>query len=161
MCDFLSFWVNADCGEPGVETQILCADHRSHYGTQIIMKFKEDEFREAEWTADDGGGSLVVRCGPNDVHDQMWYKACILSSFPTRDLILMHILSCWPSTALNCYGCTGLKALPDLPPGLTALFCQGCPGLKALPNKYPKRFTGSLQSLISENKAKAEKGKRT
>jgi hypothetical protein len=36
-------------------------------------------------------------------------------------------------TKLYCYDCTGLTALPELPASLTKLYCDGCTGLTALP----------------------------
>ena len=136
MCNVVSFHISND-GEA-----LFAGDCCHHERGVRLHGLKTDEAREGEWTKDDDGASLVVRALPpehrpkgQELYDGAWYKACILSRWPTRTRFVEHLLTRLPGKVENLYlyGCTGLKALPE---GLKVgrdLYLSGCTGLTKLP----------------------------
>lgn len=136
MCNVVSFHISND-GET-----LYAGDCRHHENGVCLHGLKADEAREGEWTVDDNGESLVVRSLPpnhrakgQELYDGTWYKACILSRWPTRTKFIEHLLTRLPKKVENLYlvGCTGLKALPAGLKVRVDLDLRDCVGLKALP----------------------------
>jgi hypothetical protein len=77
MCQFLSGLVTISR-----HPKVLCLDLKSHDKSIAALGIKEETYREFEWTREDDGDSLDVRCLPDE--DQNDFKAAILAKFPTR-----------------------------------------------------------------------------
>jgi hypothetical protein len=77
MCQFLSALVTI-----AKHPKVLCLDLKSHDATIATLGIKEETYREFEWTRDDDGDSLDIRCLPQE--DRNNFKAAILAQFPTR-----------------------------------------------------------------------------
>ena len=77
MCKFLSGLVTI-----AKHPKVLCLDLKSHDATIAALGIKEETYREFEWTREDDGDSLGVRCLPDE--DRNNFKAAILAQFPTR-----------------------------------------------------------------------------
>jgi len=84
MCHFASFVLTDD-------EKILAGDLSSHEGIEKGWSLSPTGYRECEWTRDDKGESLTVRTAPSDKHKPSWFKAVILSKFPTRKALLKAI----------------------------------------------------------------------
>jgi len=84
MCEFASFVLTDD-------EKILAGDLSSHQGIEKGWSLSPTGYRECEWTRDDKGESLTVRTAPDDKHRPNWFKAVILSKFPTRKALLKAI----------------------------------------------------------------------
>jgi len=84
MCEFASFVLTDD-------EKILAGDLFSHEGIEKGWSLSPTGYRECEWTRDDKGESLTVRTAPGDKHRPNWFKAIILSKFPTRKALLKAI----------------------------------------------------------------------
>ena len=137
MCNVLSFHISND-GQ-----SIYPGDCKHHENGVRIHGLKVDDAREGEWTADDNGASLTVRDLPpehrpqgQELYDESWYKACILSRWKTRAEFVNYCMTRLTRKVggdLDLCGCTGLTALPE---GLKVggyLDLRSCTGLTALP----------------------------
>ena len=78
MCELVSFFVTTD------ERILTTGNLHSHERVDIVG-LAPGEYREAEWTKDDEGESLVVRTEPNDAHNEAWYKSLVLARCKTRN----------------------------------------------------------------------------
>ena len=122
--------------------KVLCLDLKSHDKTIAALGIKEETYREFEWTRDDNGESLDVRCLPQE--DRNNFKAAILAQFPTRRDCLIECLRQMAESGRNLdydlRGCD-LKGL-TLPTSIGGyLYLRGC-DLKGL--TLPTSIGGSL-----------------
>ena len=77
MCNFLSGLVTLE-----KHPKVLCLDLKSHDETIRFLGIKPETYREWEWTREDTGDSLDVRCLPDE--DRNTLKSAILAKFPRR-----------------------------------------------------------------------------
>lgn len=78
MCEFVSFIVCAD-------GRLLTGNRMLHEGIARAYGLKPGTYREAEWTRDDDGASLVVCCGIGATEDQcIEWRQKVLRVYPTR-----------------------------------------------------------------------------
>ena len=84
MCHFMSFAISVD------GKSLYHSNLQSHAEIEEQNKLKPNSYREAEWT-DETPQSLVVRRTGDDP-DENFFKAFILSQFPTRMDLLNHFL---------------------------------------------------------------------
>jgi hypothetical protein len=134
MCEWLSGWVSD-------EGNVACVDPISHYKTQKAMRWDKREiahWHEFEWTAP-GELALRVRVDEENAectgHESSWYKALILSKFPTLyDMMCEYIRQAQRHGApIHVWNQMWLERLPDMPTA-RVLDCGFCRGLTSLPD---------------------------
>ena len=89
MCEYVSFCVPRIKEEESYCLQIFTGNLCSHAGIEAGWNLKAGKYREAEWTKNDSGESLVVRVETNEKDSS--YKAAILAEFPTRKKLIQSI----------------------------------------------------------------------
>lgn len=85
MCNFLSGIITREH-----YPRMLCANLLNHDSTVSHYKFRPEQYREWEWTADDDGASLKVRTIFGE--DANALKSAILALWPTRRLALVECI---------------------------------------------------------------------
>ena len=89
MCHYVSFCVPRIKEDESYYLKIFVGNFYSHSGIEEGWNLKAGEYREAEWTKNDSGESLVVRVENNEKESS--YKAAILAEFPTREKLIQSI----------------------------------------------------------------------
>ena len=89
MCHYVSFCVPRIKEDESYYLRIFTGDLYYHSGIAAGWNLKPGEYREAEWTEDDSGESLIVRVENNEKESS--YKAAILAEFPTREKLIQSI----------------------------------------------------------------------
>ena len=85
MCQFVSFAVTE-----GPEPKFICGTRLDSHAGMSERNRGRTRYREAEWTKDDTGFSLIVRVEPGeDAHE--WANK-VLSAFPDRESLILHLL---------------------------------------------------------------------
>jgi len=85
MCQFLSAIVTIE-----KHPKVLCLDLKNHNETIQLLNRKAETYREFEWTREDSGESLDIRCLPEE--DRSEFKSAILAQFPTRKDCLIECI---------------------------------------------------------------------
>ena len=103
MCEFVSFAVTE-----GPEPRFVCGTRLNSHEGISAENHGLRRYREAEWTKDDSGASLVVRVeAGEDPHE--WANK-VLSAFADRlSLILYLVNQIGKRKTADLSGCTGLK----------------------------------------------------
>lgn len=83
MCEFASFMVTAD-------GQVYASNLLGHDGIEAGWDLQPGQYREAEWTEDDYGDSLVVRCGVRE-HESTWVDK-VLARYPSRSALFSSLI---------------------------------------------------------------------
>lgn len=82
MCQFASFIVTVD-------GRVLAGDLMSHEGIAVGYGIAPGDYREAEWTRDDDGASLVIRLEPGEGRDEeIEWRERVFRRYPTRKALL-------------------------------------------------------------------------
>jgi hypothetical protein len=85
MCEFVSFIVTTD-------GRILAGSLSSHEGIAAGYGIAPGDYREAEWTRDDDGASLVIRLEPvEDREAEIEWREKVFRRFTTRKALLKGI----------------------------------------------------------------------
>ena len=89
MCHYVSFCVPRIKEDELYYLRIFVGSLDSHAGIEEGWNLKAGEYREAEWTENDSGESLVVRV--EDDEEESIYRAAILAEFPTRVALINSV----------------------------------------------------------------------
>ena len=122
--------------------KVLCLDLKSHDRTIELLKRKEGTYHEFEWSRDDDGDSLDVRCFPDE--DRNNFKAAILAKFPNRRACLVECLRQMAESGrkldYDMSGCD-LKGI-TLPTSIGGyLDLRGCKNVASIKDQIKEKWT--------------------